>query len=349
VSGGQGSLPHLSPGRVAAVVGGGALLVAGVSALAVLYGTEGISLLRVIAEPGSVDADIVLRLRLPRVLAGLAAGAALAVAGVTFQALLRNPLADPYILGVSGGAALGGTLALVLVGGAAVGARLLVPAGAFSGALLAVVASFSLARTAGRVSTYQALLTGVVLNAFASAAIMFVKTVVEARKAQEILIWLMGTLAVEGVEPGLLLASSLAALAGTVALTAQARPLNALALGDETAAALGLEVERSKRRLLLLASLSVGVVVPVVGLVGFVGLVVPHALRLAITADHRLLLPAAALYGGAFLVACDLVSRLLFPVLATETPVGVVTAFAGGPLFVWLLRRQAAVHAGGPS
>ena len=345
MSGDASPLPHLTPARVAAVVVLGAGLATVVSVLAVLYGSEEVSLLRALTEEGSLDADILLRLRLPRVLAGLAAGAALAVAGATFQALLRNPLADPYILGVSGGAALGGTLTLVLVGGTVMGARLLVPAGAFGGALLAVVAAFTLARTAGRVSTYQALLTGVVLNAFASAAIMFVKTVVEARKAQEILIWLMGTLAVEGVEPGLLLASSLAALAGAAALTAQARALNALALGDESAAALGLEVERSKRRLLVLASLAVGVVVPVVGLVGFVGLVVPHALRLAISADHRLLLPAAALFGGTFLVACDLASRLLFPVLATETPVGVVTAFAGGPLFVWLLRRQAVAGA----
>jgi iron complex transport system permease protein len=171
---------------------------------------------------------------------------------------------------------------------------------------------------------------------------MFLKTVVEARKAQEILIWLMGTLAVEGVDPGLLALSAGGALAGAGWLIAMARPMNALSLGSETAAALGVDVERVRRTLLLAASLTVAAIVPVVGLIGFVGLVVPHALRLSIGADHRLLLPAAAVYGGAFLVACDLVSRLLFPVLSTETPVGVVTAFAGGPLFVWLLRRQGA-------
>jgi len=339
-------LPHLTPGRLLRVLGPGALAAAVVAVLALVWGAEPVSLLRAATEPGSLDADIVLRLRLPRVLAGLAAGAALASAGAAFQALLRNPLADPYILGVSGGAALGGTLALVLVGASGIGALLLVPGGAFAGALVAVVLAFTLARTAGRISTYQALLTGVVLNAFASAVIMFVKTVVEARKAQEILIWLMGTLAVEGVAPGLLLVATLAALVGTLAVVAHARPMNALALGDETAAALGVDVERAKRRLFLAASLSVGVIVPIVGLIGFVGLVVPHALRLAFGSDHRLLLPACGLFGGAFLVACDLASRLLFPVLSTETPVGVVTAFVGGPLFVWLLRRQGAALAG---
>ena len=336
------ALPHLTPGRLLRVVGTGAVLVVVVSALALALGTEAVSLREALLVPGSVDADIVLRLRLPRVLAGLAAGTALASAGAAFQALLRNPLADPYILGVSGGAALGGTLAFVIAGSAGLGALVLVPSGAFAGALAAVLAAFSLARTAGRISTYQALLAGVVLNAFASAVIMFVKTVVEARKAQEILIWLMGTLAVEGVAPALLAVAATGALVGSVAVAAHARPMNALALGDEAAAALGIDVERTKRRLLVAASLAVGAIVPVVGLIGFVGLVVPHALRLAFGADHRLLLPAAALYGGAFLVACDLVSRAVFPLLATETPVGVVTAFAGGPLFVWLLRRQGA-------
>lgn len=334
----------LTPLRFGLVLGGATLALVVVSALAATFGTEPVDLFRALSDPTSVDADIVLRVRLPRVLAGLTAGAALATAGAAFQALLRNPLADPYILGVSGGAALGGTLAMILVGASAAGALVLVPAGAFAGALAAVFAAFWLARTGGRISTYQALLTGVVLNAFASAAIMFLKTVVEARKAQEILIWLMGTLAVEGVDGRLLLVSSACALVGTVWIVALARPMNALSLGDEAAASLGVDVERTKRRLFLAASLTVGTVVPVVGLIGFVGLVVPHALRLALGADHRLLLPASALVGGAFLVLCDLASRLIFPVLGTETPVGVVTAFVGGPLFVWLLRRQGAGH-----
>jgi iron complex transport system permease protein len=267
------------------------------------------------------------------------AGGALAATGVAFQALLRNPLADPYILGVSGGAALGGTAAIAAgLGAGALGAAFL-PLAAFAGAAGSVILLYGLSRIAGRVSTTTLLLTGVVFNAFAAAVIMFVKTVVSAQKAQELLFWLMGRLDYPEAETLLVLGGYVAV--GVAVLFLDGGRMNALALGDEGAQSLGIDVEALKRRILFASSLVVGAVVSVTGLIGFVGLIVPHAVRLLLGPDHRLLLPAAALAGAAFLMLSDLVARLLFQVFWTDSPVGVVTAALGGPLFLWLLRRRA--------
>ncbi len=297
--------------------------------LAVGVGTSSVDLLAFWrAEP------FVVALRLPRVLLAACAGAGLAVAGVTFQALLRNPLADPYIVGVSGGAALGGVVALVL----GLSFAWALPLFAFAGAVASTLLLFAMARARGKTDPLTLLLIGVIFNAFASAMVTFFKAVVTPTKAQEILFWLMG---VVGVEPTpVLLALAVYVLVATAALVALAGPLNLLSLGDDDAAALGLPVSAARFACFLAASLLVGAVVAVTGMIGFVGLIVPHVLRRLGGADHRWLIPAAALTGASFLVLADAAARLMFFFFGTELPVGVITAFTGGPFFLFLLLRR---------
>ncbi len=282
-------------------------------------------------------AATVLWLRLPRTLLAALVGMALGAVGVAFQSFLRNPLADPFIMGVSGGAALGGTLSMVLLGGLGVGIMWQAPA-AFIGATLATVLVYRMGMIGGRIETTTILLVGVVFNSFASAIIMFLKAVVTATKAQEMLFWLMGTLG--SLDYWTLLILAVGVAAGIVVLYFHTSSMNALSLGEHGAAHLGVNVERAKIWVFLAASLLTGLAVSVSGLIGFVGLIVPHLCRLLFGPDHRLLLPSAALCGGAFLVLADLLARLLFIALGTEPPVGVITAFVGGPFFLFLLRKR---------
>jgi len=284
------------------------------------------------------QAATVLLARLPRTLLAALVGAALAAVGVAFQALLRNPLADPFIMGVSGGAALGGTLALAVLGGGAAASLALEGPAAFVGAAAATFLVYRIGRVGGRVDTITILLVGVVFNAFASAVIMFIKSVVSATKTQEILVWLMGSLTYREFSTLLIVAVGVAV--GIAVLFCMAARMNALALGEQGASHLGVDVEKTKTIIFISASLLVGLAVSVSGLVGFVGLIVPHLTRLILGPDHRLLLPASVLLGSAFLVLCDLAARLLFVPLSTEPPVGVVTAFLGGPFFLFLLRKR---------
>ena len=280
-------------------------------------------------------ADIVLRIRLPRVALAALVGGSLSVAGVLFQALLRNPLADPFVLGISGGAALGGIL--VLAFGSALGvAQSAVPWAAFAGALAATVLLFGVTGFGGRVSTTGLLLTGVVFNAFASAAIVFIASLAGLAEGASIFLWLIGNLSAGDLRMAGWVAALLAG--GLACALPLARGLNLLALGEEQAGQLGVDVERHKRILLLATSLMVGAAVAVSGLVGFVGLIIPHLLRLLLGPDHRLLVPASALAGAAFLVLCDTAARTLLP--GRELPVGAITALLGGPLFLFLLRRH---------
>ena len=278
-----------------------------------------------------MERSIFLHLRLPRVLAAAAVGGLLSLAGVAFQALLRNPLADPYVLGVSGGASLGGVLALVLGAGG-----LFVPVSAFAGAFVSLVAIERLATVGGRLTVLTLLLTGAIFNAASAALIYFLQSVASREELQAIVFYLMGRVPTPPAATivGLVLAGVVLA----IAFFAHGREFNALALGEEGARQLGVDVERLKRRTFVLGSLATALAVATAGMIGFVGLVVPHILRRLFGPDNRLLLPAAFLAGGAFLVLADLVGRTV--AAPTELPVGVVTALVGGPLFLVLLRRR---------
>ncbi|MFL5313289.1 MAG: FecCD family ABC transporter permease [Myxococcales bacterium] len=293
------------------------------------------------------DATVLYRLRIPRVVLAAIVGAGLSVAGVALQALLRNPLADPFVFGLSGGAAIGAALSVAITG-TTLGAAGVSAAGwlgllptqfaAVLGSLAAAVLVFTLGRARGRLHPERALLVGVVFNSFASALVIALEAVLAPEKTQAVLLWLAGTL---GYEPQpVLLAAGAVVLVAAAILTALAGRLNLLALGDEGAAALGVDVEWTRLLSFFAASAAVGAAVALTGLVGFVGLVVPHAVRLVAGPDHRVVLPASALGGAAFLVLADAIARALFRGLGTEPPVGAVTALLGAPLFVLLLRRR---------
>jgi iron complex transport system permease protein len=303
-----------------------------VSLLDVLSGSESMS---------EVDRTILWQVRLPRVLLSALLGGALTVAGVVFQALLRNPLADPYVLGVSGGASVGGVIALLLgLGGSGVLGGIGVSAMAFAGAMGALLLIQWVATVAGRLAVYTVLLTGAIFNAFSAALIYFLQSVASLEELHAIVFYLMGqipSLALGNL--GLLAVPLLLIVVGLFAL---ARDFNALSLGEEGAAQIGVDVDRVKRRTLVLGSLLTGIAVSVAGMIGFVGLVVPHMLRILLGPDHRLLLPAAFFGGAAFLVLADLVARVA--IAPGELPVGVVTALIGGPFFLYLLRTSRGRH-----
>ena len=294
------------------------------------------SVIDVLLHPERADAlaDIVWQIRWPRVQLAALVGASLSVSGVIFQALLRNPLADPFILGVSGGAALGGIAMLAL--GSAVGFGYdAVPPAAFVGAIATTLLLYVVAGVHGRVSATQLLLTGVVFNAFASAAIVFLASLAGLVEGSRIFLWLIGNLSAARQDAMWIVALFL--FAGLGCALALSRSLNLLALGDEPAQHLGVPIEWHKRVLLLATSLMVGAAVSISGLIGFVGLIIPHLLRLSLGPDHRLLVPSAALAGAAFLVVCDTIARSMLG--GRELPVGAITALLGGPLFLVLLRR----------
>jgi iron complex transport system permease protein len=281
------------------------------------------------------DEVIVFTLRLPRVVAAALVGGALAVAGVVFQGLLQNPLADPYIIGTSGGAALGATIALSLPVQALWFGFGLVPVLAFAGAMLAVLLVYNIARVGARAPVVTLLLAGFATSSMLAAVMSFLM-LVSGATLRRIILWTMGGLAVSGWSQVAIVAPLV--LGAMLVAGLFARDLNAFLLGEEEAAYLGVNVERRKLTLLLLGSLLTGAAVSLSGLVGFVGLVIPHVARLVLGPDHRLLLPASALVGAAFLVLADLLARsLLAP---TEIPVGIVTALIGAPFFIYLLRRS---------
>ncbi|WP_153075880.1 FecCD family ABC transporter permease [Paraburkholderia bonniea] len=285
-------------------------------------------------QQGDLARDIILTLRLPRALAGFGCGALLALAGALLQVLLRNPLAEPYVLGVSGGAASFALLAMM--GGAA---WWLVNLSAFAGALVSIVLVLGLARRAlwrgeAQEASPRLLLTGVVVAAGWGALITLLLTLAPDSRLRGMLFWLTGDLNTGGT-PWVALAALLAALVLIVPVAAQ---LNVLLRGDFAAQALGVPVRRLRLRVYLVASLAAAAAVTTGGTIGFVGLVVPHLLRLLLGNDQRMLLPAAALGGGMVVMAADLVARTL--IAPAQLPVGVITALAGVPLFLWMLLRR---------
>lgn len=283
-----------------------------------------------------IEAVVVLDLRLPRIAVATLAGGTLAVAGVAFQALTRNPLADPAILGVASGAAFGVVLAqLIGLGSSLVGAVGL-SAFAFAGALVAAGVVYLIAATNGRLPIQTLLLTGVIVGLFFSSAITVVISVVDFNRLGGVIHWLLGNLSpVSGGSLGVF--AGLAAV-GIWMVLGRARQLNLLALGEESALQLGVESERLKRRIFLGASLLTASVVAFAGPIGFVGLIVPHMLRGVLGPDNRLLIPAAVLAGGVFLLLADTLARTV--VAPAELSVGVITAFCGAPFFVYLLRTR---------
>jgi iron complex transport system permease protein len=284
------------------------------------------------------DEAIFFDIRLPRVAGAALAGAALAGAGVLFQGLLRNPLADPYVLGVSGGAALGAVAGFLL----SLGWRFLgfgpIPILAFAGALAAMLAVYSLARVGGRAPLVNLLLAGFALSAILGYAVSFLLIVNDRLQLNlpRVYGWLLGGVSVSQWSQVALVAPLVAlALVGGWLM---GHSLDAMGLGEEAAQQLGVPVERDKRLVIVLGSLLTGAAVAVGGLIGFVGLFAPHVTRLIVGPSHRRLLPAAVLLGAAFLTLADLLARALLPPL--EIPVGILTAFVGGPFFLWLLRRE---------
>ncbi len=281
--------------------------------------------------------EIVLEIRLPRALLAALVGAGLATAGALLQALLQNPLADPYVLGISGGAALGGVAALALGGGLWFGSAA-VPIVAFVGALGASLLLYAVAAAGGRAPAHSLLLTGVVFNAFASSLIVFATSAADLARVAGVFLWLIGSIRL--VEPALLAAVAVLFALGLAIALRFAYALNLIAQGDETASHLGVDVPSVRRWLLAGTALMIGASVSVSGLIGFVGLIVPHVLRLWIGSDHRTLVPASALAGALFLVVADTLARIVLA--PTELPVGALTALVGGPVFLVLLRRELA-------
>lgn len=324
----------MSRPRATLVLAGSSVALVLAIVLAVSFGTGSVSVARALADPASLDGDVVFSVRLPRVLLAAVAGAGLSIVGVALQALLRNPLAEPFVLGVSGGAALGATVA-ILIG---VVSPSLVPLAALFGGLGATVLVLGFAASAPGSRSMSVLLAGVVVNAIASAAITFVKTLVTQSKAQELLFWLMGFLDVPSREALGALAAYVAI--GSAVLLYDAGRLNVLSLGDEAAEHLGIRVRAVELRTLMASSLVVGAIVSVTGLIGFVGLLVPHVLRRLLGPDARILMPASLALGGAALVLCDLGSRAAFRWVYVEPPVGAITALLGGPLFLFMLGKR---------
>jgi iron complex transport system permease protein len=279
---------------------------------------------------------IFLHLRLPRVLMAAMIGASLAIVGAALQSLFRNALADPFTLGVSGGASLGASLALALGLGLSVAGVPAVFVLAFAGAGLAMLAVYYLARAGRVVMPGTLLLAGIVMNLCASAGVLLLQYLTDYSRALQILRWMIGNLDVVGY--GILWRAMLFLVPGWLVLFRYARELNLIAMGEQSASTLGVDVARVRRRVYIAASLIIGVTASVGGSIGFVGLIVPHSARLIFGQDLRLLLPASFLLGAAFLMLADAAARsLLSP---SELPVGVLTALMGGPFFLWLLRRE---------
>ncbi|MFJ5281133.1 FecCD family ABC transporter permease [Streptomyces parvulus] len=279
---------------------------------------------------------IVLDVRAPRVLLGAVTGAGLAVVGTALQALVRNPLAEPYLLGVSSGASLGAVS--VIVFGVGFLGPLSLSAAAFAGALGALVIVYATARTGGRITSTRLVLSGVAVAAVLTAVLdLLLLTTDRGNEARAVLAWTLGGLG--GVNWQTLWLPGVAVLTGVGVLLVQARNLNLLLAGEEAATTMGLDVARFRARMFVLLSLVTGVLVAASGPIGFVGLILPHVVRLFVGGDHRRVLPTAALAGAVFLVWADIAARTVAAPL--EIPVGVLTALCGGPFFLWLMRRDA--------
>ena len=323
------------------ITGGLLLLLAGVAVLALCTGPSRLSPLQIwqaLMDPATRDASqysILTQIRLPRIILGLAVGGALAVSGVILQAMFRNPLVEPYTLGISGGAALGVCVTILWRLSATWGVWT-VPVAGFMGAVTVITLVYRISSSRGRLDMNSLLLAGVMLSYVSSSLFMLIMALVRAEDLQGIVFWIMGSLE----QPSWLLIKIMlgVSLAGLVAGYWFCKELNALALGEERASHLGVDAERTKKILFILASGLTGASVAVAGIIGFVGLVVPHVLRLKVGSQHRLLLVAAYLSGGIFLIVCDMIARTIIAPL--ELPVGVISGIIGGTVFIAALLRR---------
>ena len=327
----------LTAGHAAIVLGFLSVLLMVMVGLGLSVGSVSIPLDHVIdAMTGSssvseTERTILFDIRLPRVLLAIMVGAGLSVAGVVFQALLRNPLAEPYILGISSGGTVGAILAIGLSLGAS---HITTPLASFIGSAAVMFLVYTIAHRRGQLDTNTLLLAGVMIGAFFNAAVLLIISVFN-QELRNAFLWLMGNLSAASMDSISVVAPPL--LIATGFLFVQSKNYNLIATGDETAMQLGVEVTSIKRLSYLAASLITGLVVSVSGVIGFVGLIIPHICRMLFGPDHRLLLPASFLLGGSFLIGADILSRVLLA--PSEIPVGAMTAAIGAPVFVYLLRR----------
>ncbi len=289
----------------------------------------------ILSEQGGMEAVIIKEIRLPRIILGFSVGGALSLAGCILQGIYRNPLVEPYTLGISGGAALGVALAIVLNLNTILGSYML-PFAGFSGSLVTIFLVYSLGMRKGKTSINSMLLIGVMISFIASSSMMFLMSLTTSENLHSIIFWIMGSLD----EPNsmLLNITLYAAFAGLIISMLFARPLNALSMGEEKAMHLGINSVITIRILFILASLLTGICVSVAGVIGFVGLVIPHLIRLFVGHDFRILLPGAFLGGGTFLIICDIISRTV--VAPSELPIGVITGMVGGLTFIIVLSNS---------
>jgi iron complex transport system permease protein len=324
----------LTPARTFNVLLILAVLLLAVSAASLSVGSVDISLSRLLTGAGLSETDqtILLGIRLPRTLLAIAVGSGLSIAGVVFQALLRNPLAEPFILGISSGGTAGTILALSI---SAAAAMIVAPLASFAGCASVMALVYALGHRHGRLDTYSLLLAGVMVGAFFHALVLIGFSVMD-RDVRGAFLWLMGNLG--GARMDSLLVVGIPLFLAGLFLIANSRTFNLIAVGDETASQLGVDVHRFSRLAYLVASLVTGLAVSLSGVIGFVGLVVPHVCRLLFGPDHRLLLPASLLAGAVFLVSADTLARVV--ISPAEIPVGAVTAAIGAPLFMYLLKRS---------
>jgi iron complex transport system permease protein len=328
------------------------ILLAVIAGLCSLIGSQGIHLSEVFKgpflNPVNSDYEILVRYRLPRIAAAGLIGAALAISGAVFQALLRNPLADPYILGISSGAAFGAVTALLLGFTATAGWGSPVGFAAFAGSVLTIWIVFGVAAAAGKRHPATLLLAGVVVNAFLSAVILFLTSIVQGNQLQATVFWLMGNLNTAGAGNGsILILMAIVLGLGLIVLMRLAAALNILSFSPEEAQAVGVCPVRTRRIAFGCAALMTSLAVSISGLIGFVGLMIPHAVRLVLGPDHRQLIPLSAIVGAGFLIVADTVSRII--IAPAQLPVGIVTALVGGPFFLLLLLRPGQSQRGGLS
>jgi iron complex transport system permease protein len=279
-------------------------------------------------------AVILFKIRIPRLILGMVVGAALSSAGVILQGMFRNPLVEPYTLGISGGAA--AAVGLVIIAGLSGTLTQIIPLAGFAGAIGAAILVYFIASSGGRLTIPTLLLTGVIVSFLSSSLIMLLMSLAKGEELHGIMFWIMGNL--QETNLSFIITVSLIILTGIFISFLFARDLNALVLGEEEATHLGIEVERTKKILFILASLLTGVAVSASGVIGFVGLMIPHLIRGVVDADHRFLLPASALLGASFLVGADLIARTI--ISPRELPVGVITGIIGGIIFIYIIRKR---------